>query len=324
VSTEALLIAVAAFGATMVAVPVCMVVARRSGIMDRPGPLKTHEVPVPYLGGVAVFAGLAVGASAGRPVVLIPLVAALAIGVTDDRFPLPAPVRLLAQLGVGAVIAATQPVHLSAWLGVPLVLAATVVLINGFNLLDGLDMLAAGVGGAAALGFAVVTHGDARLLAASLAGALVAFLWYNRPPARIYLGDGGSYLLGASMAVLLARAWAVGEGGPTGVAVLALLAVPVAEVTCAIVRRSRSGRSLLAGDRGHPYDRLVATGWSRTSASAAYIAAQVVAGVAVAAALLVGHASMAVALGIDAVAAAAVLSGGALAGGLTDPTGTRT
>jgi len=54
--------------------------------------------------------------------------------------------RLLAQLGVGAGIAATQPVHLPGWLGVPLVMAATVVLINGFNLLDGLDMLAAGVG----------------------------------------------------------------------------------------------------------------------------------------------------------------------------------
>ena len=65
-----------------------------------------------------------------------------------------------------------QPVHLPGWIGVPLVMAASVVLINGFNLLDGLDMLAAGVGAAAAVGFAVVTHGPARLMAASLAGAL--------------------------------------------------------------------------------------------------------------------------------------------------------
>ena len=118
---------------------------------------------MPYLGGVAVFAGVAVGVCVGRPVALVPLAAALAVGVSDDRFDLPAPVRLAAQLGVGALIAATQPVHLPGWIGVPLVMAASVVVINGFNLLDGLDMLAAGVGAAAAVGFAVVTHGPARL-----------------------------------------------------------------------------------------------------------------------------------------------------------------
>ncbi len=161
------------------------------------------------------------------------------------------------------MIAATQPVHLPGWIGVPLVMAASVVLINGFNLLDGLDMLAAGVGAAAAVGFAVLIPGPARLMAASLTGALVAFVWYNRPPARIYLGDGGSYLIGASMTVLLAYAWGVGVARATGVIALALLAVPVAEVACAIVRRRRGGRSLLSGDRAHPYDLLVASGWSR-------------------------------------------------------------
>src|SRR5471030_585566 len=105
-------------------------------------------------------------------------------------------------------------------------------------------------------------------MAASLTGALLAFLWYNRPPARIYLGDGGSYLLGTAMAVLLAQAWAVGVARPIGVLALALLALGAAEVVCAIARRGRSGRSLLAGDRGHPYDRLVGRGWSRLGASA--------------------------------------------------------
>jgi UDP-GlcNAc:undecaprenyl-phosphate GlcNAc-1-phosphate transferase len=321
VNGEALLVAVAALCTTAVAVPACIVVARRTGIMDRPGALKTQETPVPYLGGIAVFAGAAIGISVGRPIVLIPLFAALAVGVADDRFDLPAPVRLLGQLGVGGVIAATQPVHLPGWLGVPLILVATVLLINGFNLIDGLDMLAAGVGAAAAAGFAVVVHGDARLMAASITGALVAFLWFNRPPARIYLGDGGSYLLGAMMAVLLTQAWGVGVRGPTGVAALALLAVAVAEVVCAIVRRRRGGHPLLSGDRGHPYDRLVARGWSRTTASASYIAVEVAVAVAVGLTVLVGHASMAAALGLDGAVAAAVLIGGALAGGMADPAG---
>jgi len=322
VKTEVLLIAVAALGTTAVAVPVCIVIAHRLGVMDRPGPLKTQEAPVPYLGGVAIFAGIAIGASVGRPIALVPLAAALAIGVSDDLFDLPAAVRLAAQLGVGAVIAVTQPVHLPGWIGVPLVMTAGVVLINGFNLLDGLDMLAAGVGAAAAVGFAVLLSGPARLMAASLAGALVAFLWYNRPPARIYLGDGGSYVLGASMTVLLVYAWGVGVGGATGVVALALLAVPAAEVACAVVRRRRGGRSLLTGDRGHPYDLLVAGGWSRTAASAAYVGIEVGAVVVVAAAVI-GHASMAVSLGIDLAVGATVLGAAALVGGLSDPAGTR-
>ena len=306
---------------TAVAVPACIVIAHRFDIIDRPGPLKTHETAVPYLGGLAVFVGLVVGC-VDRSTTLIPLVAALAIGVGDDRFGLPAPLRLLAQLVIGAAIAVIQPIHLAGWIGVPLIMAATVVLINGFNLLDGLDMLAAGVGVAASFGFAVIAHGPARLMAVSLIGALVAFLWYNRPPAQIYLGDGGSYLLGAAMTVLLTYTWGVGVAISTGVIALALLAVPVAECVCAVVRRRRSGRPLLAGDRAHPYDLLVARGWSRTAASGAYIALEVMMVLVVCIVVWVGNVSVAMALGIDVAVAAVVLGGAALVGGLSNPAGT--
>ena len=321
VVSTAVLVVVVSGVVTAVAVPGCIAVAHRFGVIDRPGPLKTHETPVPYLGGVAVFAGLVVGGAVGRPVTLIPLAAALALGVTDDRFGLPAPLRLAAQLGVGAAIAVTVPVHLPGWIGVPLIVVASVILINGFNLLDGLDMLAAGVGAAAAVGFAVVTHGPARLTAASLAGALAAFLWFNRPPARIYLGDGGSYLLGAAMTVLLAYAWGVGVAVSNGVIALALLAVPVGEVTCAIVRRRRGNRPLLAGDRAHPYDLLVARGWSRAAASGTYIALEAMMVVVVSIVVGAGVTSVLVALGIDVAVAAVVLGGAALVGGLSNPAG---
>jgi UDP-GlcNAc:undecaprenyl-phosphate GlcNAc-1-phosphate transferase len=317
---EVLLAFIVALVTTAAAVPVCIRLAHRWDIVDRPGPLKPHDAAVPYLGGAAVFAGVAVAASFGRPIALVPLLAALAIGVGDDRFDLPAPARLAAQLAVGAVIAVTQPIHLTGWIGVPLIMAATVVLINGFNLLDGLDMLAAGVGAVAAVGFAVTLHGDARLFAASVVGALVAFLWYNRPPARIYLGDGGSYMIGAVMTVLLTYAWGVGVAGPTGVIVLALLAIPVAEVACAIVRRHRSGSSLLSGDRAHPYDLLVARGWSRMAATAAYVAAEAVVVTVVA---VVSHSSMALAVAIDVAVGLTVLFAAALVGGLSDPARTR-
>ena len=315
------LVAVASAVVTAVAVPGCIVLAHRFDVIDRPGSLKPHAAPVPYLGGVAVFAGLVVGVSAGRPVILVPLAAATALGVTDDRFGLPAFVRLAAQLGVGAVIALTVPIHLPGLIGIPLVVLSSVVLINGFNLLDGLDMLAGGVGAAAALGFAVITHGPSRLMAASLAGALTTFLWSNRPPARIYLGDGGSYLLGAAMSVLLAYTWGVGVTTSTGVIALTLLAVPVAEVVCALVRRRRGKRPLLAGDRAHPYDLLVARGWSRTAASGAYIALEVMMVVVVTIVVGAGVSSIPAVLGIDVAVAVVVLGGAALVGGLSDPAG---
>ncbi len=316
-----LLVAVASAVITAVAVPACIVIAHRFGVIDRPGPLKPHEAPVPYLGGVAVFAGLVVGVSVGRPIVLVPLAAAMAIGVTDDRFGLSPRLRLAAQLGVGAVVAVTVPIRLPGWIGIPLAMITTVLLINGFNLLDGLDLLAAGVGLAAAVGFAFVLQGPGRLVAASLAGALATFLWSNRPPARIYLGDGGSYLLGAGMSVLLAYTWGVGVTASRGLIALALLAVPVAEVVCAVVRRRRGRRPLLAGDRAHPYDLLVARGWTRRAASGAYIVLEVMIAAVVSIVVGAGVTSVPAVLGIDLAVAAVVLGGAAVVGGLSDPAG---
>jgi UDP-GlcNAc:undecaprenyl-phosphate/decaprenyl-phosphate GlcNAc-1-phosphate transferase len=254
----------------------------------------------------------------GRPVALVPLGAALAIGVCDDRFGLPPVVRLVGQLALGGLIAALQPIHLSGWMGIPLIVVAAVLLINGFNLLDGLDMLAGGVGAACAAGFAVLVHGSGRLLASSLTGALVAFLWYNRPPSRIYLGDGGSYLLGASMTVLLTHAWGVGVSSASGLLALLLLVVPATEVACAIVRRRRSGHPLMSGDRSHPYDLLVSRGWSRIEAAGAYIAVETGALVIVVLAVLC-HASVLAALLLDVVVTVTVVSAAILAGGFNGP-----
>lgn len=312
----AVLIGLVAILITAAATPACIALAHRFGVIDRPGHLKTHESPVPYLGGVAVFVGLLIGAGFGRPITLIPLASALIVGVADDRFELPVPLRLAGQLAVGALIAVSVPLHVTGPIGVPLVIATSIALINGFNLLDGLDMLAAGVGAAAAVGFAVLSDGAGRLLAASLAGALAAFLWYNRPPARIYLGDGGSYLLGASMTVLLAYSWGAGVSRSTGVIALALVVVPVVEVVCAVVRRGRSGRALTAGDRSHPYDLLVAKGWSRGAASAAYVVLEVLIVVVVSVVVGIGSVPLAVALGIDVAIAVIVVASAALVGGL--------
>jgi UDP-GlcNAc:undecaprenyl-phosphate GlcNAc-1-phosphate transferase len=317
---KALVVSLAALVVTAAAVPLCIAAAHRWDVMDRPGPLKPQRAPVPYLGGVAVFCGVAVGALASRPIVLVPITMALALGVVDDKFALPAQYRLAGQLGIGLLVALVVPLHLPGGIGVPLLVLASVVLVNGFNMLDGLDMLAGGVGAVAAGGFAFLLLNSGRILAAVLAGSLLAFLWYNRPPARIYLGDGGSYLIGTTTAVLLAYAWGAGVATATGVVSLAILAVPVAEVACAVVRRGRGHGPLLAGDRRHPYDLLVANGWSAVAASGAYVAVQ---GLIVIIVASVDHASMTAALVVDASVTAAVLGAAALVGSLSNPAAAR-
>jgi UDP-GlcNAc:undecaprenyl-phosphate GlcNAc-1-phosphate transferase len=313
---KALAVGIAALVVTAVVAPLCIAAAHRWDILDRPGPLKSQRAPVPYLGGLAVFCGVVVGALASRPIVLVPITMALALGVADDKFGLPAPHRLAGQIGIGLVVALVVPLHLPGDVGVPLLMVATVVLVNGFNMLDGLDMLAGGVGAVAAGGFAFLLLNSGRILAAVLAGSLLAFLWYNRPPARIYLGDGGSYLIGTTSAVLLAYAWGTGVTTATGVVALAILAVPVAELVCAVVRRWRGHGSLLSGDRRHPYDLLVANGWSAVAASGAYVAVQ---GLIVIVVASVDHTSMTAALVVDASVSAAVLAAAALVGGLSTP-----
>jgi UDP-GlcNAc:undecaprenyl-phosphate GlcNAc-1-phosphate transferase len=264
---------------------------------------------------MAVFAGTVVGAVAGRPTVLLPLAAALCLGVCDDVVDLPAGVRLAGQLAVGVLVAATVPLHLPGVVGVLAAVVVTVLVVNGVNLIDGLDMLAGGVAAVAAAGFAAVLHGAGRHLAVAVSAALVGFLLYNRPPARIYLGDGGSYLVGAALTVLLAYCWAPGVATPVGTAALALVAVVVAEVAFAATRRARSRRSPLAGDRRHPYDLLVARGWPRPAASLTYIGVEAVLAAGAVAAAHLGSMTAAVVMDLAAAAVLVAVAGttGALA-----------
>jgi UDP-GlcNAc:undecaprenyl-phosphate GlcNAc-1-phosphate transferase len=305
-----LVAAVVALGAT----PLAMIVAVRTGVVDRPAPLKVQRRPVPYLGGAAVFLAALIGGALGRPLLLLPLGLVLVLGVADDAIDLPPWTRRAGPAAVGGVVAAVVPTHLPGPLGPILVVPVTVLLINGVNMIDGLDTLAGGLVAVASLGFAWLLRADARDLALALGCGLAGFLFYNRPPARIYLGDGGSYLLGTALAVLLASAWAPGVSTATGTAALLMVAVPAAEVLFAVVRRLRSGRSLVLGDRGHPYDRLVTKGWPALGASMAYVGAELLLA-AVALAVAATH-KMVPTLAAVAGAAVVLVAAAALTGSL--------
>ena len=298
------------FAACVVLTPVAMRLATRTGVVDRPGPLKVHDRPVPYLGGLAVWAGTAVGAAAGRPSVVMPLAGALALGVLDDRVGVSPWLRLGGQVAVGAGVAAVAPTRLGGAGGALLVGAATVLLMNGVNFLDGLDALASGVVAAACAAFAVVLHHAGRDLAAAAAASLVAFLFFNRPPARIYLGDGGAYVLGTTLALLTAAAWSASVRMSVSVGCLLLVVIPAAEVVFAVVRRARGRHGIVRGDRRHPYDLAVARGWSSLAAAVAYVGAQVAVGV-LAVALTVTHAVAPAWVALGVVVAALSFAGAA-------------
>jgi UDP-GlcNAc:undecaprenyl-phosphate GlcNAc-1-phosphate transferase len=301
---------------TLAATPVAMRVATRTGIVDHPGPLKVQHVAVPYLGGLAVLIGLTAVVAPVHPILLVPIALAAVLGFVDDAREVPAIARLAGEVGIGAAAAAVVPVRWPGPFGPIAVVAAVVILINATNMLDGLDALASSVAVIGAGGFAIALRGDGRVVALALAGALAGFLWFNRPPARIYLGDAGSYLIGTTLALLLAIAWSPHRTADVGIAGIALVALPVLESGVTIIRRLRARHPLFSGDRGHVYDQLIDRGWAATRASLAFALAELVlAGLAVA----VTHAATtSVAAAVTAAAIAALLAV-AVGAGFTRP-----
>jgi UDP-GlcNAc:undecaprenyl-phosphate GlcNAc-1-phosphate transferase len=254
----------------LVLTPAAARAARAVGLVDAPGALKPQAQPVAYLGGVAVFAGIAYGVGVARVALLIPLGLALALGTLDDVRPLPARVRLAAEVVIGIVAGLVVPGP--AWVGLATA-GAVVVLLNAVNLLDGQDGLAAGFGIVAAGGFALL-GGDATAVGLALVGALAGFLVYNRPPARIYLGDGGAYLLGTALALLPALTDR-GDEVPVWIALPLLVALPLLDTAVAVLRRLLTGQPLFVGDRSHVYDQLADRGAGIAGSSAICVALQV-------------------------------------------------
>jgi UDP-GlcNAc:undecaprenyl-phosphate GlcNAc-1-phosphate transferase len=252
-----------AFALAVVLTPLAARLASGVGLVDRPdgNPLKIHERPVPVLGGAAVlgailptwaatheFSAAVAGAAA----------LALAAGVLDDVRPLPAWALATASAasGVMLTVGGARIGSLGSFdrLGV---VALAVACASAVNIVDGQDGLAAGVAAVAALGLAGLASGRATSGALSLAGALGGFLVSNRPPARIFLGNGGALAVG----VLLAgsAAGAARSSDPHALlAVAACLGVLMFELAFTVGRRLVSGQPLTSGDRLHSYDLLAA------------------------------------------------------------------
>ena len=251
---------------------------------------------LPALRQVFVESGVQAVLVAGGVIVLL--------GVADDIWGLDALTKLAGQV-VAAGLMVLQGVQLTTITlpgvgaislgveGVPLTVLLTLLTVNAINFVDGLDGLAAGVGGIAALAFfgfsyslstGQITDGVAldristpTLIAAVLAGACLGFLPHNFSPARLFMGDSGSMLVGLMLSGAVVSItgqfnWSTLPASTTFPALLplllpfAVLAVPFVDLVLAVVRRTRSGRSPFAPDKAHLHHRLLQIGHSHTRA----------------------------------------------------------
>ncbi len=235
----------------------------RLGIVDRPGEaLKVHTVPAVPLGGVGLYGALVVSSVlTGRPSPRLMVAAGLvvALGLVDDRRGLPPVLRLAVEAVAGVLVAWALGV---GPVGGALVAAGVVVGINAVNLFDGLDGLVASVAlvTLVAMGLVGSTSGADLGAEVALGAALVGFGVFNWHPARVFLGDNGSYLVG-----LMLVASGVRLGGEDVVGMVAggsLLGVFLVDLVSTVLRRRRAGMPLFQGDRSHLYDRLADRGWS--------------------------------------------------------------
>ncbi|MYW21620.1 undecaprenyl/decaprenyl-phosphate alpha-N-acetylglucosaminyl 1-phosphate transferase [Streptomyces sp. SID2955] len=283
-----------------------------------------HREPTPRLGGIAMFFGLCAGllvadhltnlnevfAKSNEPRALLSGAALIwLIGVLDDKFEIDALIKLGGQMIAAGVmvmqgltilwlpIPGVGNVALTQWQGTLLTVALVVITINAVNFVDGLDGLAAGMVCIAAGAFFLYAYriwysygieaaAPGTLFAAILMGMCLGFLPHNMHPARIFMGDSGSMLIGL---VLSAGAISItGQVDPDALALftgsekaavhqtvpvyiplllpLTIIAVPAADLVLAIVRRTWRGQSPFAADRGHLHHRLLEIGHSHSRA----------------------------------------------------------
>ena len=280
-----------ALGIVLLLTPAIGQMARRIGAVDAPEPRRLNELPVPRLGGLALFLGILVPALAFLEInreargLLLGAAIATTVGAIDDFRGLAWWQKLAGQVTAAAVPTAfgiyidrftfpllTDPyLELPTWLGVGATIVWVVALMNMVNFLDGMDGLAAGVCGIAGFTFAVIALSlgkpTAAVFSAIVAGACFGFLRHNFFPARIFMGDSGALLLGYALATIAIQGLLKTASTVVLFFPLVMLAIPIVDTTFVLARRIKHGEKLYAADQAHLHFRFLRRGFSQRRAA---------------------------------------------------------
>lgn len=290
---------ITAFLLVFLAIPSIINIARVKHLYDLPDARKSHEEAVPTLGGVAIFAGVIFSIILWTPFdvfgdlqyILCAFVIIFLIGAKDDILPMSPSRKLLGQVFACFILVFKAQVRLTSFYGVfgiyelPEVASILVsmftilVIINAFNLIDGINgltgSLATLISITLGIWFFLIDRVDLAIIASSLAGATIAFLRYNITPARIFMGDTGSMLIGLISAILVIEFIEVHadiQGSPFAfravpAVAVGILILPLFDTLRVFVLRIFRGRSPFTADRNHIHHLLIDLGLSHMQAT---------------------------------------------------------
>jgi UDP-GlcNAc:undecaprenyl-phosphate GlcNAc-1-phosphate transferase len=292
-----------AFILSALSMPLILRFAHRKKLYDPIDDRKLHTGNIPRLGGVGIFLSFLAtivlvtlltghGASTGGKfwVVLFTMFIVHLVGLADDFMNIRARYKLILELFAAVLLAAMGfrfvSITLPFGLGVldlgtmayPLTILWLTGVPNALNLIDGMDGLAGGIAAfiAAAFGAFFLFSGDtgAALACFALVGAILGFLVFNRPPAKIFMGDSGALFLGFAIAVLPLISAGSGRTEIGFLPAATLLVIPIFDTFAAIIRRIRMGSSVFSPDKLHLHHKLLALGFSVRGTLAIIYAAQ--------------------------------------------------
>jgi UDP-GlcNAc:undecaprenyl-phosphate/decaprenyl-phosphate GlcNAc-1-phosphate transferase len=289
---------ITAFLITFLAIPSIIKVAMIKNLIDEPSERKSHLTNVPTLGGLAIFAGVVFSFtfwSAGfdnqiSQYIIAAIIVLFFIGIKDDIIEVPAKKKLIGQFISAIIIVLFANIRITSlygilgiyeipyWASILLSIFTIMVIINSYNLIDGIDGLAGGIGAIASFTFGLWFYNYSQIslciLSFALFSSLLAFLVYNFSPANIFMGDTGSLVVGLILSVLAISFIELSFASPpfafpfrsSPAMAIAILIVPLIDTLRVFVIRLLKRKNPLKADRNHLHHQLLDLGMSHTRA----------------------------------------------------------
>lgn len=261
--------------------PVIISLAHRYSLYDATDHRKTHVGNIPRLGGLGIFISFIISnivlylltTEGGNIHFFVAITIIFISGVVDDFKTVKARIKLLAQIAAALTLLSgnytlshlyipfTDVIISFGYLQYPITLLWVIGVTNALNLLDGMDGQAGGVSVIASLTFAIVSvilgYTNIAITCFILTGAIVAFLTFNLPPAKIFMGDSGSLTLGFFLSAIPLLYKTPDAKGKVILVALGVLLIPVLDVFAAMIRRKRKNISFFVPDRGHIHHKFI-------------------------------------------------------------------